>query len=104
MVERGQLKAAARRLSRGSSALRAAVRRLAPLPRPPADRQRLARWLNHARNGAVLLHKIAFALRKGNRPKAQRFAATLLKEVKRANALVVAFGFRYCRLNPARFA
>jgi hypothetical protein len=103
MVERGELKPAARRLTRAGTALRAAVDRLAPLPRPTADRARLARWFGYAGSGSSLLHRIALALRQGERPEAQHLAAVLINETKRANATVVGFGFDYCRLNPGHF-
>ena len=103
MVERGQMRPAARRLLRAASALDATLKRLAPLPRPSADRARLARWLRHARKGSALLRQMGLGLKQGNRKGAERLAATLLRETKLANATVVGFDFDYCRLNPARF-
>jgi hypothetical protein len=103
MVEEGRLRPAAARLRRAGAALRAAVERLAVLPRPPADRARLARWFGYAGGGSRLLGKMATALDGGDRRRAQRLAAVLIGETKRANATVVGFGFDYCRLNPARF-
>jgi hypothetical protein len=103
MVERGELRPAAHRLRRASTALRAVLRRLAGLPRPSADRARLTRWLKHASNGGALLRKMGASLERGDRPRAEHLATALLRETKRANATVVGFGFEYCRLNPARF-
>jgi hypothetical protein len=103
MVEAGRFQPAARRLRRAAAALREAVARVAPLPRPPADATRLARWLGHARHGGQLLGRVADALEREDRPRAQRLAGELLQETRRANATVVGFDFEYCRLNPARF-
>ncbi len=104
MVEAGRFEPAARRLRRAGVALREALRRIAPLPRPVADRARLARWFGYARNGSALMGEVATALEREDRSAAQRLAGTMLKETRRANATVVGFDFKYCRLNPAHFA
>jgi hypothetical protein len=103
MVERGEMRPASHRLLRAGSALDATLKRLAPLPRPAADRARLGRWLRYARRGSALLRQMGLALKRGDRHRSERLAAILLRETKRANATVVGFGFDYCRLNPARF-
>jgi hypothetical protein len=103
-IRRGELAAAASRFRRAAAALERVIDRLAAVPRPPADVERLARWLSHARAGAGLLERIGRLLEEGRRPKAERLATRLLREAKRANAEVVGFNFDYCRLNPARFA
>ena len=103
MVNHGKLKQAAPHLLRASSALKKVVKKVAVVPRPPADVARLTRWLEFAKRGGKLLQKLGFTLQQGNRSKAQKLAQKLLTETKRANAVVVGFNFNYCRMNPARF-
>jgi hypothetical protein len=104
MVKRGQLKQAAPHVARAAAALRAATRKVAAVPRPPADAERLARWLGFAKTGSKLLNQLAGTLRRGERSEVQHLAKELLREAKRANAVVVGFDFDYCRVDPARFA
>jgi hypothetical protein len=73
------------------------------VPRPPTDVQRLAHWLGYSKGAAALLRKMADSLDRGRREEAQGMANELLKDAKRANAVVVGFDFDYCRLKPARF-
>lgn len=104
MVQRGQLKAAARRFERAAVALQGAIGQVARVPRPGADRTRLAHWLDYGREGGDLLRRMAKSLDEGDRHRVQGMAGRLLKTAKRGNAIVVGFGFKYCRLNPSRFA
>jgi len=104
MVRNGKPERAAGRFRRAATALEATIGRLAVVPRPAADRERLSRWLGHARQGAALLRRIGDLLQEDRRPPAERLATRLLRESKRANAEVVGFNFNFCRLNPARFA
>jgi hypothetical protein len=104
MVRNGKPEQAAGRFLRAADALESVIGRLAVVPRPAADKERLSRWLGHARRGAALLRRIGGLLRDDRRPQAERLATRLLSEAKRANAEVVGFNFNFCRLNPARFA
>lgn len=103
MVQRGELQQAAPRLQRAAAALGVAIGKLAKVPRPPADVERLDRWLRLARGGGELLGRMARKLREGERNEAQQLSTELLRQTKRANAAVVGFNFDYCRANPARF-
>jgi hypothetical protein len=104
MVKRGELKRAAPHVARAAAAFRGATRRIAAVPRPPADAARLARWLGFAKTGGKLLDQLAADLRRDDRAAVQRLAKELLREAKRANAVVVGFDFDYCRVDPGRFA
>lgn len=104
MVRHGKLKLAAARFSRAADALEKTVKRVAAVPRPKADFSRLAKWLQYATAGEVLMQRMSQKLDEGKKAKVQRMANQLLKKAKQANALVVGFDFDYCRLNPARFA
>jgi hypothetical protein len=103
MVRHGKLKRAASRFLRAANALERVVKQLANVPRPPNDADRLVRWLGHARAGGALLGRIGHALGEGRQAEAEDMADQLLREARRANAVVVGFDFNYCRLNPARF-
>jgi hypothetical protein len=103
LISHGKLKQAAPHLLRAGTALRKAVKKVAAVPRPPADVARLTRWLEFAKSGSKLLRKMGVTLQRGNRSKAQKLAKELLAETKRANATTVGFNFDYCRVNPARF-
>jgi hypothetical protein len=104
MVKNGKLKRAAPHVERAAAALQAATKRIAAVPRPPADAARLARWLGFSKAGNALLKRLAASLRGERKSAVQRLAHELLQETKRANAVVVGFDFHYCRVDPARFA
>ncbi len=104
MIRAGKLKRAAPRFQRAAGSLERARRRLAAIPRPPADRQRIARWLGFAKSGAARLRATGQALEQGRRNRVQSDANLLLREAKQANGVVVGFDFDYCRVNPARFS
>lgn len=103
MVRNHELGAAAARLRSASRALRHTISRLAAIPRPPADRQRLARWLSYGRAGDGLLQRMARRLAAGSSHGVATMANHLLRDVRRANATVVGFEFHYCRIDPANF-
>jgi hypothetical protein len=102
-VRDGRLNAAAARFDRAGSALRKAVRRLAGVPRPPADRALLAEWLADVKGEAALFERIAAKLRGGDKVGAQRLVVILTRNANVANNLVIPFEFEYCRLEPGRF-
>jgi hypothetical protein len=103
MVRRGELNQAADRFDKAAKALTKTVAQLRRVPRPPADEARLAKWLDRVFGEATLFQTTAGKLRAGKKSAALRMVVKLTSLANRANALVVPFEFRYCRLNPARF-
>jgi hypothetical protein len=103
MVKQGDLKRAAPPVALAATALQTTAKRIAAVQRPPADVARLARWLGFAKTGGGLLNRLADRLRRDDRSAVQRLANELLRDTKRANAVVVGFDFDYCRVDPARF-
>lgn len=103
MIRNHELSAAAARLRSASRALRQTISRLAAIPRPPADRQRLAQWFSYGQAGAGLLKRMARRLAGGSSAGVSAMANNLLRDVRRANATVVGFEFHYCRIDPANF-
>jgi hypothetical protein len=102
-VRKGKLKAAGRQFVRASTALRATLRQLLAVPRPEADAQRLTEWLKRVGDEATLLRKVGKALEAGQRRKAESMVARLQSGARLTNAIVVSFGFHYCRFEPSKY-
>jgi hypothetical protein len=103
LVRRERLRPASRRFLRASRALKRAFRELTAVPQPTADEARLTRWLTYVKKEADLLSKAGKALKAGNRHRAQRFVNQLNSNAKQANARVLAFGFHFCKFEPAKY-
>lgn len=103
LVKQGKLKQAAVRFSQASTALKKTVGQLEAVPQPTADEARLDKWLGYVKTEADLFSKAGKALKAGNKNKAQRFVNKLTSNANLANATVLAFSFRYCRFEPAKY-
>ena len=103
LVKEGRLKAAAAQFSKAAAALKAALNELRPVPRPSADRARLAKWLGYVKTEVELFERVARKLRNGDKVGAQTLVIRLTHTAGLANNQVLAFEFRYCRLDPSRF-
>lgn len=102
-VRDGKLGPAAARFGKAAKALKKTVGELKAVPRPPADRPRLARWLGQVSTEASLFEAIAAGLRKGQKVQAERIVGRLTTVANQANNMVLPFEFRYCRLESSRF-
>ena len=102
-VRKGKLKTAGNQLIRASSALSRAVAELRKVPRPQADAKRLSEWLTQLSKQADLLRAAGKALIAGDRHRAGSLVTQLSNGARKANALVVSFEFRYCRLDASRY-
>ena len=103
MVNEGKLKPAARRFSRAAAALRKAISQLRRVPRPEEDRALLAKWLRKVGKLAKIFALTAKQLRTGQKTKAVHEVGRMTTAAARANAEVIGFEFRYCRLEPSKF-
>jgi hypothetical protein len=103
MVRRHQLSAAAGRFTRAAKALKQTLAQLRQVPQPPADEQRLAKWLGDVSVEAALFERTAAMLRAGNLKGAYRFVARLSHQATVTNAVVFPFQFHYCQLDPSQF-
>lgn len=103
MVKQGRLGPAGSRFARASTALKKAVGELEALSTPPADTARLGRWLGDVRVEAALFGRIAGLLKADKKAQAERLVAKLDSDASKANNVVIAFEFHWCRLEPARF-
>jgi hypothetical protein len=102
-VQRGKLGPAGRQFTRASTALKNTLRQLKAVPKPPADVERLTEWLKRIGDQATLLQKIGKALIDGNRRKAETLSVKLVSGARLTNAIVVSFGFHYCRFEPSKY-
>lgn len=102
-VRRDQLGIAGARFVRASIALGRSVKQMSRVPRPSADAQRLQRWFTYLKREQLYLLRIGKALRAGNKFFAQKQAVKLNQNNNRANNVVIAFGFRECRIDSSRF-
>jgi hypothetical protein len=102
-VRHERLALAAVKFSRAKRIFAATVRAISAVPRPPADRQTLARWFARLRSEILYLGRTAAALRASNVARFQRVSARFIREGNRANNVVVSFGFIYCSFKPSRF-
>jgi hypothetical protein len=103
LVKQGKLKLAGAKFLKASAALKKTHRQLLAIPQPTADEARLAKWLKYVKKEADLFKSAGRALKAGNRSKAQRFVNQLNTNANQANATVLAFNFRFCKFNPAKF-
>jgi hypothetical protein len=102
-VKQGKLKAAGHQFTRAAAALQKTLRQLKEVPKPPADEARLTEWLKRVGDQQVLLQKIGKALIGENRHKAETLSVKLYSGARLTNAIVVGFGFNYCRFEPSKY-
>lgn len=102
-VQQGKLGLAGRQFLRAATALKGTLRQLREVPKPPADVERLNEWLKRIGAQATLLQKIGKALIDGNRHKAETLSVKLVSGARLTNAIVVSFGFHYCRFEPSKY-
>jgi hypothetical protein len=102
-VRQGKLKQAGRQFVRAARALKKTLRQLRAAPRPAADEARLGEWLKRIGKQKALLQRIGKALIGKKRRLAERLSTRLISGARLTNAIVVGFGFRYCRFEPSKY-
>jgi hypothetical protein len=102
-VRQGKLKPAATKFTKASAALKKALQELEAVPRPAADEARLAKWFSYVKIEAELFATAGQKLKAGDKPGAEHIVTKLTQNANKANLEVLPFGFRYCRLEPAKF-
>lgn len=103
-VKQGKLKAASAHFFRARRALAKTVSQLSALPRPTEDEARLAKWISYLGVERDFLGKIGTALAHEDKPGAQELSVRLNRNSNLANNTVLAFGFKWCRIDPGRFS
>jgi hypothetical protein len=102
-VKNDKLKTAGARFIKASTALKKTHTQLLAVPQPDADEARLAKWLTYVKKEADLFKSAGKALKAQNKSKAQNFVNKLTSNANKANALVLAFNFRYCKFEPSKY-
>ena len=102
-VRAGDLGRAAARFERAHEILAATYRELVAVERPPAESARLGRWLSYLDTEIDLIRQVAVALRAAERNRAVALVARLNHTANLANAQIVIYGFRWCRIEPSKY-
>jgi hypothetical protein len=102
-VKQGKLKPAAAKFTQASIALKKALHELEGLPRPAADEARLTKWFSYVKIEAELFATAGKKLKADDKAGAEHIVTKLTQNANKANVEVLPFGFRYCRLEPAKF-
>jgi hypothetical protein len=102
-VKQGKLKPAGRQFTRASTALKGTLRQLKAVAKPPADEERLTEWLQRVGKQQILLKEIGEALIDEKRRRAETLSVKLVSGARLTNAIVVSFGFNYCRFETSDF-
>src|SRR3954471_3964428 len=102
-IKNGKLKLAATQFAKGAAALKKARTQLAAVPKPAADSPRLTKWLALIKTEVELFENVSKKLKSGDKRGAQRMALQLTSTVNKANNTVLAYEFKYCRVQTSQF-
>jgi len=102
-IKAEKLKLAGTQFAKGAAALKKARLQLAAVPQPAADSARLTKWLGLVKTEVELFEKVSKKLKAGDKQGAQRMALQLTSTVNRANNTVLAYEFKYCRVQTSQF-
>jgi hypothetical protein len=102
-IKNGKLKLAGTQFAKGAAALKKARTQLAAVPKPAADSARLTKWLDLVKTEVELFEKVSKKLKAGDKRGAQRMALQLTTTVNKANNTVLAYEFKYCKVQTSQF-
>jgi hypothetical protein len=102
-IKAGKLTLAGSQFAKGAAALKKARTQLEAVPKPAADSARLTKWLSYIKTEVELFEKVSKKLKAGDKQGAQRMALQLTSTVNRANNTVLAYEFKYCRVQTSQF-
>jgi len=102
-IKNGKLKLAGTQFAKGAAALKKARTQLAAVPKPAADSARLTKWLGYVKTEIELFEKVSKKLKAGDKHGAQRMALQLTSTVNKANNTVLAYEFKYCKVQTSQF-
>jgi hypothetical protein len=102
-VKAERLKVAAHKFSAADRIFKATLAEISPVPRPQADRPKLAKWFGFLDRQEEYLGQIVAALRADQPVRAQRLTSRFVHNGNLANNVVLPFGFNYCRFEFSRF-
>jgi hypothetical protein len=86
-----------------STAFGATEKKIAAVPRPPADDARLLKWFKHLAIVRTDLHKLGKALQKGEKILAAHEQVRVERAANAANNVSFVFEFKYCHLSASNF-
>jgi hypothetical protein len=98
-----RLTLAAAKFAKAAQIFAGTVHAISPVPRPPADAAKLAKWFGYLGKEEHYLTKIAAALHAERTIQSQRYTARFVHNGNLANNTVLAFGFDYCSFKLSRF-
>jgi hypothetical protein len=100
MVKKDKLKQAGARFTQAAAALEKAQKQLAAVPQPPEDTAKLGKWLSGIKGEVSLMKTIGKKFKAGNKGKGSSLVVKLKNNAKTTNNLVIAFQFKYCKIDP----
>jgi lipopolysaccharide biosynthesis regulator YciM len=103
-VKAGKLKLASTQFAKAAEALKKAIPKLKAVPQPTADQAKLAKWLKYIEEEEGFFRQIAKKLKAGDKNGATMMQIRLQNTAKLANNQVLAFEFKYCRVEPSKFS
>lgn len=102
-IKKRQFAPAGRQFIHVSIAMENAIKRIAAVPRPPADDARLRKWIKFLGIVKTRLRRLGKQLKAGERLKATHESINIERSSNAANNVGFVFGFHYCRLTRSRF-
>jgi hypothetical protein len=103
-VKADKLKPAATQFTQAAAALHKAIVKLKAVPQPTADKATLTKWLKYIEEEESFFTKIAQKLKAGDKNGATAMQVRLSHTANQANNQVLAFEFKYCRVEPSKFS
>lgn len=98
-----RLALAAGKFAQATSIFGSTVKKIAPVPRPPADAAKLSKWFGYLKAQESYLGQITAQLRADHAIQAQRLTARFIHNGNLANNTVLAFGFDSCSFKFSRY-
>jgi hypothetical protein len=102
-VKAERFTAAAPKFARATRIFGGTLKQIAAVPRPEADRAKLAQWFVYLNRQEDYLRQITDQLRRDHVVKAQRLLPRFYHNGNQANYTVLAFGFNYCSFKFSRY-
>lgn len=103
-VKAGKLTLAASQFTKAAGALKTAIPKLKAVPQPTADQANLTKWLKYIGEEEGYFRQIAKKLKAGDKNGATAMQIRLSHTANLANNQVLAFEFKYCRVEPSKFS
>jgi hypothetical protein len=98
-----RLALAAEKFAGATSIFGSTVKRIAAVPRPPADAAKLGKWFGYLKAQESYLRQITAQLRADHAIKAQRLTARFIHNGNLANNASLIFGFNHCSFKFSRY-